>query len=57
MKKGDKKRRWWEAEEPHPTEPLTPEEERFMLGLIGGCLLPMVMILLLVLVALFVGYA
>lgn len=56
MKKGDKKRRWWELEEPHPTEPLTPEEERFMLGFMGGCLLPVVLILL-ILVALFVGHA
>jgi len=57
MKKGDKKRRWWEVEEPHPTEPLTPEEERVMLSIMGGCLLPMVLIFLVILIALFAGHA
>ena len=57
MKRGDKKRRWWEVEEPHPTEPLTPEEERFMLVVTSGCLLPMVLVVLLILIALFAGHA
>ena len=47
MKRGDKKRRWWEMEEPHPTEPLTPEEEQFVVNVALGCFMPMAIILIL----------